>query len=103
MCSTCEDTHDKQDVTDIALAIFGRLPKGQKLILSDFVSLLRARTKRVPSWMTSCQVDDIALPLQMRQSLWEEDVCRIVNTMLEKQLMQLEVSVNPKNVRVSLC
>ena len=82
MCSTCEDTHDKQDVTDIALAIFGRLPKGQKLILSDFVSLLRARTKRVPSWMTSCQVDDIALPLQMQQSLWEEDVCRIVNTML---------------------
>ena len=52
--------------------------------------------------MTSCQVDNIALPLQMRQSLWEEDVCRIVNTMLEKQLMQLEVSVNPKNPRVSL-
>ena len=52
--------------------------------------------------MTSCQVDDIALPLQMRQSLWEEDVCRIVNTMLEKQLMQLEASVNPKNLRVSL-
>ena len=52
--------------------------------------------------MTFCQVDHIALPLQMQQSLWEEDVCRIVNTMLEKQFMQLEASVNPKYTQVSL-